>query len=46
MHFPHFNSLIAALVLFGMVTAAPVPQDDDLSLADIPISIVVTLDDL
>lgn len=38
MHFPHFNSLIAAMVLFGMVTAAPVPQEDDLSIS-VPISI-------
>lgn len=32
MHFPHFNSLMAVLFLFGHVTAAPVPQEDDASI--------------
>lgn len=32
MHFPHFHSLVAALVLLGIVTAAPVPQEDGISI--------------
>ena len=32
MHFLHFNSFIAALVLFEMVMAAPVPQDAGVGL--------------
>lgn len=27
MHFPHFNSLVAALILFGTIRATPIPQD-------------------
>ena len=48
MQLSYFNSLVAALVLLGMVTAAPVPQEDDVSISadtdllDVPI--LVNLD--
>lgn len=33
MHFPHFHPLVAALVILGMVTAAPVPQEEGISFS-------------
>ena len=42
MYLFHINSLIAALVLFGLVVAAPVPQDDDVGVGvgvDLPIGV-------
>ena len=44
MHFPHFKSLIAALILFGMVTAAPIPQGETVSISADPILLAVGFD--
>ena len=33
MHLPPFSTLIASLFLFGIVTSAPVPQEDNASLS-------------
>ena len=44
MHFLYFNSIVAALVLFGMVTAAPVPREDDISVSPNPEDVGIGVD--
>ena len=44
MHFPHFNSFIAALILSGMVTAAPIPQSAIVALSVDPIDVEIGSD--
>ena len=44
MHFPRFNSLIAALVLLGMVTAAPVPQEDGVDINAVLLNVPLSVD--